>query len=144
MCSITLTQRDDAASVEFEQYRLKEDVSKRRAESAWQNLLTALGRPATALDPRQVNRKELERTPPDYDWKGMLECLHDTSAEVHEARALIAQQERLLAKAKADARPNFTVTAIPFYESFAREMRAEIILTAPIPIFDRAGLPPKI
>jgi cobalt-zinc-cadmium efflux system outer membrane protein len=83
------------------------------------------------------NRQELERTPPAYDWTLMLRCLRDGSADLLEARALVAQQEKLLAKAKADARPNIELTAIPFYASYAKEMRAGAIVTAPIPIFDR-------
>ncbi len=125
------------AKVELEQNLLKREVAARRVEAAEQNLLTALGRPALALDRLKMDRKELERTPPEYDWKIMLACLRDSSSELQEARARIAQQERLLAKANADRVPNVNVTAIPFYSSDVRELRTELIVTAPLPIFDR-------
>jgi cobalt-zinc-cadmium efflux system outer membrane protein len=125
------------AKVELEQNQLKQKISQRRVDAAAENLLTALGRPPIALDHLKTTRKELDETPPDYDWTAMLECLRETSTELHEARALIAQQEKLLTKAKADVFPNITVALIPFYESFAREMRGEFVVQAPIPIFDR-------
>ena len=125
------------AKVEFEQNRLKREISERRVEAARQNLFTALGRPPIALDLLKIPSNELAKAPPIYDWETMLTCLRESSTELHEARSLIAQQERLLAKAKADVCPNVTLSAIPFYASAAREMRAEIILQAQVPIFDR-------
>ena len=125
------------ANVELEQNRLKREVSQRRVEAGRQNLWTSLGRPPVAPGAIDSERRELEQSPPAYDWKSLLMCLHESSAELHEARALVAQQEKLLVKAQRDVRPNITVTAVPFYESANREMRAEIIVTAPIPIFDR-------
>ena len=88
--------------------------------AAEENLLTALGRPPVALELGKINPDELKH-PPAYDWAAMVTCLHESSTELHEARALIAQQERLLAKAKADVCPNVTLSAIPFYASVARE-----------------------
>ncbi len=125
------------ATVEFEQNRLKEQVAHRRVDAAWQNLLTAIGRPALALDRLPQNRKELEHSPPDYDWQRMLHCLRETSAELHEARSLIAQQEKVLARAKADVKPDLSLQVNPFYNSDAREFRAQVIMTAPVPLFDR-------
>ena len=125
------------AKVELEQNQLRREVSLRRVEAAKQNLLTALGRPRLTLDLVERNRQELERTPPAYDWQTMLDCLRDTSAELQEARALIVQQEKLVAKAQADVTPNLNVTAIPFLASYANEPRAAIWVTAPVPFFDR-------
>lgn len=125
------------ASVELEQNRLKEDVALRRVEAARQNLLTALGRPSVALEMSSLRRGDLERMPPAFEWDAMLAWLTATSSELQEARAIVAQQEKLLVKAKADVKPNITVTAIPFYSSPDREMRAEVFVTAPLPIFDR-------
>jgi cobalt-zinc-cadmium efflux system outer membrane protein len=125
------------ASVELEQNKLKKEVAARRVEAARQNLLTALGRPPLTGPLQAPPRHELEQTPPLFDWNALLDCVRDSSAELQEARALIAQQEKLLARAKAEVIPNLTVTAIPFYESPQRAMHAEIIVTAPIPVFDR-------
>jgi cobalt-zinc-cadmium efflux system outer membrane protein len=125
------------AKVELEQNQVKLKISQRRVDAAAENLLTALGRPPIALDHLKTTRKELDETPPDYDWPTMLECLREASAELHEARALVAQQEKLLARAKVEVCPNITIAAIPFYESFARETRVELIVQAPIPLFDR-------
>ena len=125
------------AKVEFEQNQLRREVALRRVEAARQNLLTSLGRPPVALDRLDTNRHDLERTPPGYEWTAMLNCLRETSSELQEARSLIAQQESLLAKAQADVTPNIDVSAMPYYVSRDREMRAQIIVSAPIPIFDR-------
>lgn len=125
------------AKVELEQNQLKREVSMRRVEAAWRYLYTSLGRPPIQLDGIALNRKELERLPPVYDWKEMLECLRDNSSELQEARALVAQQEKLLAKAQADVMPNLTLTAIPFRETASQSIVAEMFVTAPIPIFDR-------
>src|SRR5205814_1664901 len=73
------------AKVELEQNQLKVTVSYRRVEAARQNLLTAAGRPPIALDALANNRPELERTPPAYEWKSMLDCLHSVSSELQEA-----------------------------------------------------------
>jgi cobalt-zinc-cadmium efflux system outer membrane protein len=125
------------AQVELEQNRLKKDVSLRRVEAARQNLLTAMGRPAVALDRLERNRKDLETAPPTFDWDKMLECVRYASSELQEARALIAQQEKLLARAKVEVVPNVTLTGIPFWVDSAREMRGEVIALVPIPVFDR-------
>lgn len=125
------------ARVEAEQYALKREVAARRVESAEQNLLTALGRPTLGVDRFRLNPKDMEKPPPAFDWPRMLACVRETSSEMHEARSLIAEQERLVAKAKAEVMPNVTLTAIPSYESASRELRAEIIVQAPIPLFDR-------
>jgi cobalt-zinc-cadmium efflux system outer membrane protein len=125
------------ARVELEQNVLKKAVSARRVEAAWQNLDTMLGRPGLDLKRRSLDRKALEDTPPDYEWSALLTCLQDTSSLLHEARALVAQQEKLLAKARADVTPNVDVQFNPFYAADPREFRAQIIVTAPVPIFDR-------
>ena len=125
------------AKVELEQNKLKKEISERRVEAARQTLLTTLGRPTLALDRLTGNAADLEQTPPDYEWKTMLDCLRDTSSDLQEARALVVQAEKLVARAEAQVKSDFTVSAIPFYESSARELRGEIHVTAPIPIFDR-------
>ena len=125
------------AKVELEQNRLKREVSLRRVEAARQSLWTSLGRHPTTLRLIDPPQRELEQSPPVYEWNTLLECLHENSAELHEAQALVAQQEKLLVRAQKEVRPNITVTATPSYESTRREMRAEITVTAPIPIFDR-------
>jgi outer membrane protein, heavy metal efflux system len=125
------------AKVEAEQNRLKLEVSNRRVEAAWRYLYTSLGRPPIRLDALVLNRQELERMPPAYSWNEMVECLRDNSTELQEARALIAQQEKLLAKARADVVPNLTLTAIPFRESATQKVITELFVTAPIPIIDR-------
>jgi cobalt-zinc-cadmium efflux system outer membrane protein len=125
------------AMVELEQNQLKRGVSLRRVEAAKQNLLTALGRPPLALDRLELNRLELTQPAPSYDWKAMLECLRENSSELQETRALVAQAQKLLARARVEPRPNLLLTAIPFYESPQRSMHLEFYVTAPIPIFDR-------
>jgi cobalt-zinc-cadmium efflux system outer membrane protein len=124
-------------TMELETAKLKRELAARRVQAAEQNLLTALGRPPLDVASLTLNRKELEQLPPLYDWDAMLDCLRDSSSELHEARALIAQQERLVDKAKLDVRPDVNILAIPFYESFAREMRAEVVMTWQMPLFNR-------
>ena len=75
--------------------------------------------------------------PPAYEWKAMLDCLHETSSELQEARAIILQSQRGLTKARSDVAPNYNLIAVPFYEAPQKAMHAEVILTATIPIFDR-------
>jgi cobalt-zinc-cadmium efflux system outer membrane protein len=125
------------ARVELEQNRLKLDVSRRRVEAAEQMLYTALGRPPVPWDFMPNDGKELEKPSPDFEWKSMLDCLRERSSELQEPRSLIAQQERLVAKAIADVTPDVTVNIIPFYAAYAKEMRGLVAITAPIPIFDR-------
>jgi outer membrane protein, heavy metal efflux system len=125
------------ASVELEQNRLRQEVSQRRVEAARENLLTMLGRPPLALGPIENQVPELEQPPPDYDWMTMLKSMHESSSELQEARALVAQNNKLVKKAHADAVPNYTVALIPFYEASTHNMRGELIVQVPLPIFDR-------
>jgi len=125
------------ANVELEQNQLKREVSLRRVEAAKQNLLTALGRPPLTLDHLDPDPREMSVGPPVYDWKAMLDCLRENSSELQEARAVIVQSQRQLAKARSDVSPNYNLIAVPFYESPQRSMHAEVILTATVPIFDR-------
>lgn len=124
------------ARVELEQNRLKREVSARRVEAARRFLDTSIGRPPVKLDSLHASRDELERSPPACEWNDLIESLQGSS-ELGEARALAAQQEKLIAKARADVVPNLTITAIPYYESITRDARAEVFVTAPIPILDR-------
>ena len=125
------------ANVELEQNRLKTEIAQRRVEAARQNLITALGRPAVALQQLEKNSHDLERSAPAYEWTAMLECMRATSTELQEARALVAQQERLLDKARADATPNIETLFIPYYDSPTREMRYQAYVAAQLPIFNR-------
>ena len=76
------------ANVELQQNLLKLDVAIRRVKTAEENLRTAVGRPAVAVDLTRINPNEL-RDPPDYDWNSILTCVQ-SSTELQEARALIA------------------------------------------------------
>ena len=125
------------AKVLVEQNRLKHDVVQRRVEAARQNLLTALGRPAVSLERLEKNREDLEHAPPDYEWNAILEHTRESSSELQEARALIAQQEKLLARAKADAIPNVETLFIPYVDTPTREFRFQAYVAAPLPLFNR-------
>ncbi len=125
------------AKVELEQNTLKQEVVSRRVEAGWQNLHSALGRPGPVLDRVTLDPKTLETPSPGYEWASMLTCLHDASSVLQEARALIAQQQKLVAKARADVTPDITVQVDPFYLSNLREVRTHLIVTAPFPLFDR-------
>lgn len=123
--------------VELEQNKLKHEVALRRVDAARQNLVTALGRPPISLARLEKNRHDLEQAPPIYEWSAMLDCLRETSAELQEVRALIAQQEKLLAKARAEAIPDVNATVIPYYDSPTREPRVQAFVTTQLPIFNR-------
>jgi cobalt-zinc-cadmium efflux system outer membrane protein len=125
------------AEVELRQSELRREVARVRVNAARENLGVALGRPPLSFERLRLDVKELDAAPPSYDWTALIQCVHESSAELLEARSLIAQAERLVAKAKADARPNIDVSALPFYASQSREVRGNLAITAPIPIFDR-------
>jgi len=126
------------ARVELEQNRLRWNVSLRRAEAASQNLFTSLGRPKIALeDLLPKDGRELDVAPPEFDWNCMVEHLREISSELQEARAVIVQNERLIAKAQADVTPNVDVNLIPYYAAYDQEMRGLVAVTVPLPIYDR-------
>lgn len=126
------------ARVELEQNRLKWTVSQRHVEAALQSLYTALGRPSLAIETLlPSNDRELDLAAPVFEWSSMLECLRERSSELLEPRALIVQQELLVAKAQADVTPNIDVNLIPYYASYDKEMRGLVAVTVPVPIYDR-------
>lgn len=126
------------ARVELDQNRMRLDVNARRIEAALQNLYTAIGRPnIPMLRFTPENDQDLSRPAPEYEWESMLECLRERSSELQEPRALVAQQERLIDKARADVMPNVDVNVIPYYAAYAQEMRGLVAVTLPVPLFDR-------
>jgi len=82
-------------------------------------------------------RGDLGAAPPRYAWDSLLEWTLNSSAELQEARALIAQREQLVLKAEADVRPNIDVSALPYYSGPNRQMTGEVAITAAVPIFNR-------
>ena len=125
------------ASVELEQNKLKREVTACRVEAAWQSLRTALGQPTLALDKDALARNALDAQPPAYEWDALLMCLQERSAVLQEARAVIAQQERLVARARADVMPNIDVQANPYYDADGKDYRLQLSVIGPLPIYDR-------
>ncbi len=125
------------AKVEAEQNRLRRAVSQRRVEAGRQNLLTALGRPVIAPESLVIEGRELDRSVPGFDWEAIIHCLRESSGELHELRARVAQNEKLLARARAEVTPNVDVNVVPFLQAPTRELHFLLAVTAPLPIFNR-------
>lgn len=122
------------AKVELEQQSLKKLVADTKLEGAQRALAAAVGVPDVALDGL---RGDLDKAPPRYSWESLLEWTTNSSAEVQEARVLIAQREQLVLKAEADVRPNIDVSAVPFYSAPDRQWRGDVTVSAAVPIFNR-------
>ena len=87
------------AKDELEQNKLKKEAAVRRVEAAEKKMLTVLERLPTAPNRLAKRSKETDQILLDFDWQTMLTFLRDSSTELQAARALIAQQEKLLGEA---------------------------------------------
>jgi cobalt-zinc-cadmium efflux system outer membrane protein len=130
------TSRPDVlrAKVELEQQTLQKTVADRKIEAAGRALAAAVGVTELSFDALRGN---LEQAPPARTWDAVVERTLAVSADLQEARAVIAQQEKLLRKAEADAVPNVNVDLMPFYSDPDRRMHGEVLLMAGVPIFNR-------
>jgi cobalt-zinc-cadmium efflux system outer membrane protein len=122
------------AKVELEQQALKKAVADHKLEAARRTLAAAVG--VAEVDVNGL-RGDLDKEPRRYAWDTLLEWMVNSSAEIQEARVLIAQREQLVFKAEADVRPDIDVSALPYYSAPNRQMTGEIIITAAVPIFNR-------
>lgn len=122
------------ARVELEQNQMRLAVSERRAEAARRQLAVAVG--VAELPPDELEGN-LEVVVPEFAWRPLVETVLVRSSEVQAAQALHAQAERLLARARAEACPNFYIQVRPIY-SFpdqTPEVMAEV--GGPFPIYNR-------
>ena len=122
------------AEVELQQQTLRKSVADSKIEAARRLLSAAVGVPT--LDLTKLTG-DLDKAPPAYAFDALLDWTLQASAEMQEARTLVAQKELLLQKARVDVRPDVTVTALPYYTSVDGQWKGELSLTAPIPVNNR-------
>ena len=113
------------AEVEVDQNRLRLGVSRQRLEAGWRLLTVAVGVPNL---PVTTLPGTLEQVPPAFDWQATLQQVLVHSTEVQEAQALALQAEQLLLRARAEPKPNVTLTARPYYSFPAQDF--QILLEA--------------
>src|SRR6266851_4726776 len=87
------------AKDELEQNKLKKEAAVGRVEAAEKKMLTVLARLPPAPNRLAKRSKETDQVLLDFDWQTLLAFLRDSSTELQAARALIAQQEKLLTEA---------------------------------------------
>jgi len=87
------------AKDELEQNKLKKEAAVGRVEAAEKKMLTVLERLPPAPNRLAKRSKETDQVLLDFDWQTLLAFLRDSSTELQAARALIAQQEKLLTDA---------------------------------------------
>ena len=113
----------ESATDELEPYRLMK-VAVMRVKAAELNMLRVLERSSLAPNHLAKRSKGTDQILVDFEWQTMLASLRDSSTELQAARALIADQERLLTEATArlwaskavppkPAMPLPKVTAVP-------------------------------
>jgi cobalt-zinc-cadmium efflux system outer membrane protein len=122
------------AKVELEQQALRKSVADRAVESARRVVAATVGVPAVDLSKLGG---DLNDTPPAYDLGALIERTLSLSAEVQEARTVVAQREKLLRRAEAEVVPDVTLELLPFYASQDRQWRGDIAVAAGVPIFNK-------
>lgn len=122
------------ARVELEQQSLKKTVADRAVDTARRTLAAALGAPDADLTGL---RGSLDQSPPGFEFDDLVARTMTVSAELQEARALVAQQENLVRRAEVESIPNVNVELLPFYAAPDHEWRGDVAITAAIPIFNR-------
>ena len=122
------------AEVELAQQSLKKSVADSKVEAARRMVAAAIGAPELNLSDL---RGDLDKAPPAYAWNTLIDWTLQSSAELQEAGALVAQRETLLQRARVEATPDINLTALPFYSNPERQWKGELLMTAAIPIRNR-------
>jgi outer membrane protein, heavy metal efflux system len=122
------------ARVELEQERIRLGVAQRRAEATWRQLAVAVG---VAELPGDTLAGSLEVAAPLLGWQPLLATALTRSSEVQAAQALSLQAEGLLARARAEAVPNFYLQVRPIYSNPDRTAEAMVEVGGPLPLWNR-------
>jgi cobalt-zinc-cadmium efflux system outer membrane protein len=122
------------AEVEYQLQVVRRAVADTKIVATRRALAAVVGMPEVDLS---AVRGDLAKAPLTYAWDDLLDWALETSADVQEARAMVAQRDLLLQKARADATPDVTLTALPFYSNPERQWKGEFLVAAAIPIHNR-------
>ncbi len=122
------------AEVELQQQTLRKAVADSKVEAAQRALAAAVGVPDVELS---ALRGDLAKAPPAYAWNTLIDWTLQASAELQEARAMVAQREALLQRARAEVTPDINLKAMPVYSNPERQWKGELMVIAAVPIRNR-------
>lgn len=123
------------ARVEVEQSRIRLTTAEQRESAARRQLAVAAA--VTNLGEFEAI-DDLDRSPPELNWDVLREHVLTVSSEVQEAQALVCQNERLVARARAEVRPDVQLLLSPFYDfTSPAGMRGLVDVGVSVPLFNR-------